>query len=294
MVLYDQSGEELAAALDSLAASVAHAIRRGVAADAVLWLGDCSDRPCMDAAHLDSVREATGRAGIATVSYAHFGTNLGFGGGHNRLAEGAREDVMLVLNPDTYCSPYVVEELLSTLNDPSVGLVDAKQLPLEHPKSYDLSTGDTSWALGACFMMPTRIFREIDGFDDRSFFLYCEDVDLSWRVKLAGFRVVHNPNAKFFHDKQLDDDGVFIPAAREPEESSESALLLAYKFSRDDMVQKFLDHFDTSGLPFHARAAKRFRDRMASGDLPARIDLDHRVGQFVGFDFAEHNFSYAD
>lgn len=140
----------------------------------------------------------------------------------------------------------------------------------------------------------TSVMREIGGFDDKSFFLYCEDVDISWRTKLLGWRVVHWPHAKVFHDKYLDEDGVFIPAASEPEYSAESSLLLAYKYSRDDVVDKMVDVFLHSPARFHRKAVDSFRGRQRDGILPDRLDPEHKVGQFIGFDFAEHRFSYAD
>lgn len=34
---------------------------------------------------------------------------------------------------------------------------------------------------------------------DSSFFMYCEDVDLSWRLQLRGYSIVYNPNAVVYH-----------------------------------------------------------------------------------------------
>jgi len=35
-------------------------------------------------------------------------------------------------------------------------------------------------------MGPSRLFRALDGFDAETFFLHGEDVDFSWRMKVAG------------------------------------------------------------------------------------------------------------
>jgi hypothetical protein len=38
----------------------------------------------------------------------------------------------------------------------------------------------------------------LGGFDE-AFFMYCEDVDLSWRARASGFPVLINPTALFLH-----------------------------------------------------------------------------------------------
>ncbi|MHB8263534.1 MAG: glycosyltransferase family protein [Acidimicrobiales bacterium] len=294
IILYSQPEDVVESCVESISVSLRNASARGVIAGSSIVIGDCSGTPCMGAEQLDRMKEDAAARSIDRLDYTHFGRNLGFGGGHNRLVEGAQEDLLLILNPDTYSSPLLIEELVSACEDPSVGIVDAKQLPLEHPKSYDPVTMDTSWALGACMMIRTPAMLDVGGFDDKSFFLYCEDVDLSWRIRLNGWRVIHQPHAKIFHDKHLTEDGMFVPAETEPENSAESSLVLAHKYSRDDIVDKMLDAFLHSPAHVHRKAVDRFDQRRLSGDLPARIDQDHIVGQFVGFDFAEHNFSYAD
>jgi hypothetical protein len=85
-------------------------------------------------------------------------------------------------------------------------LVEAIQFPVEHPKRYDPVEFDTPWASGACLLIPRPIYEAIGGFDE-SFFMYCEDVDLSWRAYAADFKVKICPRALFFHpthDRQFD------------------------------------------------------------------------------------------
>ena len=54
------------------------------------------------------------------------------------------------------------------------------------------------YAKGACFMVRKSVFKEINGFDDE-FFLVYEDVDLCWRARLAGYKVILVPLARSFH-----------------------------------------------------------------------------------------------
>jgi cellulose synthase/poly-beta-1,6-N-acetylglucosamine synthase-like glycosyltransferase len=46
--------------------------------------------------------------------------------------------------------------------------------------------------------MPRSVFLELGGFDT-DFFAYFEDVDLSWRAWLAGYRVVYRPSSRVYH-----------------------------------------------------------------------------------------------
>ncbi len=138
-----------------------------------------------------------------TVHYEKPGTNLGFGKGHNALMRRAFQagaDFYLGVNPDGLLHPDCLVHLLRMATaDQGGSLLEAIQFPEEHPKWYEPDTFDTSWVSGACFLMPRAIFEATQGFDEHMF-LYCEDVDLSWRVRLAGFRTRICPTAIFHHD----------------------------------------------------------------------------------------------
>jgi GT2 family glycosyltransferase/SAM-dependent methyltransferase len=128
--------------------------------------------------------------------------NIGFGPGQNRImsiafAEGA--DIYIAANPDGAFHPNAVSALLHMMQaHRDEILMEATQFPEEHPKEYDPFTFETPWASGACLAVPRGMYEEIGGFDE-NFFLYCEDVDLSWRARAAGFRVKICPRAFFLH-----------------------------------------------------------------------------------------------
>jgi GT2 family glycosyltransferase len=105
----------------------------------------------------------------------------------------------LIINPDIYCNAALVEELLSASKKiEDIGIVEARQLPYEHPKGYDAQTMETNWASGSCMLLNPKFYNEVGGFDE-NFWMYCEDVDLSWRAWLSGYRVIHCPEAVAYH-----------------------------------------------------------------------------------------------
>jgi len=139
--------------------------------------------------------------GLHSVSYGS--ENLGFGRAHNRLmarafsAPGVRW--YLCLNPDAVVHPDMLSELLrqaARMNRP--GLVEAIQFPVEHPKPYDAVTHATPWCSGCALLVSRELYETVGGYDEQ-IFLYCEDVDLSWRARASGFDIALAPQALIHH-----------------------------------------------------------------------------------------------
>jgi hypothetical protein len=287
-VLYNNDFTAIKRAVESLARAAELAISAGACTEVTLRYGDSSGLPCLSDTALNDLRINHG--GPLTIEYDHFAGNLGSARGHNRLASDTGSDFILVQNPDVVVSPRLIETLLGCFNRAGVGMAEAKQIPIEHPKDYDAVTGETSWATTACAMIPMALFRQLDGFDADSFFLYCDDVDFSWRVRLAGFFVIFQPEAIAFHDKRLSIHGDWQPSAAEKYYSAEASLILAHKWSRGDLTNKYLDLFAKSEDLNQMKAADVFEKLRSGARLPAAIDPDHRVGQFIDVFYAKHRY----
>lgn len=54
------------------------------------------------------------------------------------------------------------------------------------------------WATGACMFVRAEIFHKLNGFDE-FFFAHMEEIDLCWRMKNAGFKLMYCPNSVIFH-----------------------------------------------------------------------------------------------
>jgi hypothetical protein len=133
--------------------------------------------------------------------------NLGFGRAHNQLAEAAPSgcEYLLLLNPDALPQYDCLSKLLEVADaNPDAALIEAAQFPVEHPKGYDSATMETNWCTAACVLVRRRAFEELGGFDPH-FFLYCEDVDLSWRAWLAGWRCLYVADARCLHVTEGED-----------------------------------------------------------------------------------------
>ena len=146
--------------------------------------------------------------GGASFTYERFGQNLGHAEGQNRLFKKNDSELLLLCNDDVVTGPLAVTELLLGLVAcPEVGLVEAHQLPFENPKAYDPVTGETGWCSLACALTRASLFSELGGLDAETFFLHGDDVDYSWRVRLAGYQCSYRPSARVILDQRVDEFG---------------------------------------------------------------------------------------
>jgi GT2 family glycosyltransferase len=160
---------------------------RGSGVVYVLENGAVTDDACMQAPRV-RVCESTG--------------NIGFGAAHNRLMSQAFEagaTHYIALNPDGVLHPGAVRAMMKMMAaNHDRALIEALQFPREHPKPYDPTSFETPWVSGGCVIIPRLAFDRLRGFDEQ-FFMYCEDVDLSWRAKAHGFALKTCPTALFLH-----------------------------------------------------------------------------------------------
>lgn len=290
VVLYQHAPRDIAQTLTFLDASIGAARRAGVLDTAQVVLGDCSAEPVAA-----SVREfaAGDLINRLQLEYHFFDANLGSGGGNNALWKLRREAVseLLVLNPDTVVSPRLVTNLLTALQgDGRIGVCDARQIPMEHPKAYDPATLDVSWASGACMMVRADVFEELGGFDESNFPLYCDDVDFSWRARLAGYRCTHVPTAVVFHDKRPSSHG--RPEVSEAERywAVLAGLLMATRWGRPDVAAALREQVAEDPDHVQQRAMEEFDRREREGLLPNSIPGADSVAVFDGGNYAEHRF----
>ncbi|MDP2587370.1 MAG: glycosyltransferase family 2 protein, partial [bacterium] len=92
--------------------------------------------------------------------------------------------------------------VMRALQERGVGMVEAAQQPHEHPKWFDQKTQETPWCSGAVTLIKRTALLRTGVFDER-LFMYCEDVDLSWRMWSKGYRCIYEPRAKVTHKQGI-------------------------------------------------------------------------------------------
>ncbi|MEO0635848.1 MAG: glycosyltransferase family 2 protein [Pseudomonadota bacterium] len=287
-VIYQLPMESIERTLEYLDVAALNARNAGGIGEVVIALGDCSPEPALSEAHLEQLRSRFENLG--EIAYHFFDANLGSAAGHNELLARSSSDFSMILNPDVLAAPNLLIEMFKPFGEANVGFVEARQMPIEHPKSYDLETGDTSWASTACAVGPRHVFDEVNGFDSETFFLYGDDVDFSWRVRLQGYRVVYRPTAVIFHDKRLGQSGNWMVGAAEKYYSAEAGIYLPYKYSRPDLAEQAINYFKATNDEALHEVVEKFEDRKKKGTLPEQLDPEHRVAEFVDGAYAKHRY----
>ena len=63
---------------------------------------------------------------------------------------------------------------------------------------YDDGAKSVFWATGACLMVRSRLYQDVGGLD-KDFFAHMEEIDLCWRIRLAGYELMMVPSSHVYH-----------------------------------------------------------------------------------------------
>ncbi len=165
---------------------------------------------------------------INTISFPE---NHGFTGGYNRALAQIDAKYYVLLNSDVEVTPNWILPIANYLDkNPDVaacmpkikaynnqtkfeyagasgGFIDKFGFPfcrgrilseIEEDKAQYDKTIDIFWATGACLFVRADLFKKVGGLDD-SFFAHMEEIDLCWRLKNIGFRIVCYSDTEVFH-----------------------------------------------------------------------------------------------
>ena len=163
-------------------------------------------------------------------------SNLGFGRAANQGFRKARGKYLLILNPDVTLLPGAVEKAINFLDGHSeVALLLPKLLNPDGTLQFSCRTffdfptllfrrtplgkvfpnhrvirehlmmdwnhdevREVDWGMGACMLLRREAIKDGNLFDER-FFLYFEDIDLCFRLKNEGGKVIYYPEAAMVH-----------------------------------------------------------------------------------------------
>lgn len=151
--------------------------------------------------------------------------NTGFAKAVNEGIKRSNSEFILLLNNDTECDREFLTEMMKGVVEETVGSVACKMLNFDdrnfiddagdfiklkgspYARGYEERDigqyNDSGFIFGACAgaaLYRRKIFDEI-GFFDEDFFAYYEDVDLSFRMQLSGYKCFYNPKAVCYHKR---------------------------------------------------------------------------------------------
>ncbi len=170
-------------------------------------------------------------AAFPQVRVVRLDRNYGFAEGYNRALEQVEADVFVLLNSDVETPEGWLAPLLECLErNPDVAAVAPKLRSVDEPdrfeyagaaggyidfwgypfcrgrilRSVERDTGqydderEVFWVSGAAFCCRAEAFRAAGGFD-ADFFAHMEEIDLCWRLQLAGHRIRIVPASMVYH-----------------------------------------------------------------------------------------------
>ncbi len=157
--------------------------------------------------------------------------NFGFARGYNETLRQIEADYFVILNSDVEVTAGWLESPIQLMEtDKSIAAVQPKILSYNKKTHFEYAGAaggfidrfgypfcrgrifneveadngqydnvvDIFWATGACMFVRSDLFREAGGFD-ADFWAHMEEIDLCWRLKNRGFRIVFTPESKVYH-----------------------------------------------------------------------------------------------
>ncbi|WP_170161422.1 glycosyltransferase family 2 protein [Moraxella cuniculi] len=136
--------------------------------------------------------------------------NVGFGRAMNLAAEHAQGELLLLMNPDMRMlqDDYLEKLLEHAQQNPEFGVIstqvlddDGQDVSTYHYYEFGQTLGydnQICWFQGSLMLMDADVFTKMGGFDT-DFFMYCEDVDLCYRLKKSGKPLLKYEALKIYH-----------------------------------------------------------------------------------------------
>ncbi|HUC80753.1 MAG TPA: glycosyltransferase family 2 protein [Flavisolibacter sp.] len=157
--------------------------------------------------------------------------NYGFAKGYNEALKQVEADYYVLLNSDVEVTPAWLEPVVALLESddthaacqPKIlayknkalfeyagaggGWLDAFGYPFARGRIFDVCEEDNGqyndaqqvfWATGAALVIKSKVYQQLQGFDEY-FFAHQEEIDLCWRIQLAGYKIFVCPQSVVYH-----------------------------------------------------------------------------------------------
>ena len=158
-------------------------------------------------------------------------SNEGYAKGYNDSLETLKEEFFVLINSDIEVTDNWIKPIINLMEtnldiaacQPKIlsfhdrnkfeyagacgGFIDTLGYPfcrgrifsdLEDDNNQYNDITEVFWASGACLFIRAKYFKEVNGFDN-DFFAHQEEIDLCWRLKNKGYKIMVNPNSAVFH-----------------------------------------------------------------------------------------------
>jgi GT2 family glycosyltransferase len=164
------------------------------------------------------------------VQWVQLKQNHGFAGGYNKGLKDIKAHVFILLNNDVAVTPNWDLSLLEIFNNTAISAAQPKIRAYNKPSYFEYAgaaggfidylgypfcqgrlfhtleidqdqykqSKQIFWATGACMAVRAEQFHGLGGFD-QSFFAHMEEIDLCWRLQLAGGQIWYNATSTVYH-----------------------------------------------------------------------------------------------
>ncbi len=167
----------------------------------------------------------------AGIRLIRFTENYGFAKGYNEALKQVQADYYVLLNSDAEVQPGWLQPMINLLESdkkiaacqPKIlsyknktmfeyagaagGWLDKYGYPFAKGRVFDICEEDKGqydqtepifWASGAALFIRPSVFHEMKGFDEY-FFAHQEEIDLCWRIQLAGYKIYSCSSSVVYH-----------------------------------------------------------------------------------------------
>jgi len=157
--------------------------------------------------------------------------NYGFCGGYNRALKQVDADYCVLLNSDIEVTPGWLDPIIEWMDrdatiaavQPKIlsyanknkfehagaagGFIDSLGYPFCRGRIFDHVEADRGqyddereifWSTGACMVIRSQLFNELNGFDE-DFFAHMEEIDLCWKLHRRNLKVMYSGKSRVYH-----------------------------------------------------------------------------------------------
>lgn len=168
---------------------------------------------------------------FSSISIIENKENNGYSAGYNEALRSVNAKYFVLLNSDVEVSPGWLDSIVKMMDeDESIAACQPKILSYKEKSMFEYAGAaggfidkdgymfcrgrifdhfekddgqydgvkEVFWASGACFFVRANLFHQVNGLDD-GFFAHMEEIDLCWRLKNRGYRILFNSESVVYH-----------------------------------------------------------------------------------------------